>query len=231
MYKENLVPVKKLLTLALMLTGLTFAQQTGRVRVVHASPDAPAVDILVDGSMVIQGLPYREYTEYLPVPVGTREIRVNVTGTDTTVLRANPNVAANTDYTAVAVGFAGGRMPALDLLLTVDDNTLPAAPQIKLRAIHAAASAPSVDVYLTTPFEQIMNRQPGLANVPFKAVSPYITAMPMLYQLRVTPTGTKTVAINSGRLATWGLIIRTIIAVDAPGGGAPFDFLVLPDRN
>ena len=43
--------------------------------------------------------------------------------------------------------------------------------------------------------------------------------------------GTKTIAIDSHRLATWAGIIRTIIAVDARDGGAPFDFIILPDLN
>lgn len=204
----------------------------GRVRVLHASPDAPAVDVLVNGTVVIEGLPYREYTEYLSVPAGTQEIRVNVTGTSTTVLRANPTVVAGADYTAIATGFAAsGKTPALDLLLLRDDNTLPANNQIKLRVVHGAASAPAVDVYLTTPFETIRDKQPGLANVPFGAVSPYITTGVQLYQARVAVAGTKTVAIDSHRLVTWNNMIRTIVAVDARNGGAPFDLLVLPDRN
>ena len=36
-----------------------------RVRAVHLSPDAPAVDIWVDGSKVITDLAFGEYTGYL----------------------------------------------------------------------------------------------------------------------------------------------------------------------
>lgn len=225
--------MKRLILSGLLAVGL-FAQTaptTGRVRILHASPDAPAVDILVDGNVAIEGLPYREYTEYLPLPAGPHDIRVNVSGTATTVLRANPTIAAGNDYTAIAVGFAGGRMPALDLMLLNDNNVVPTGDTIKLRVVHAAASAPAVDVYLTTPFEPISNRQPGLSNVPFKGVSQYITVPSLMYHARVTVAGTKTVAISSGRLPTWASIIRTVVAVDATGGGGPFEFLILPDRN
>lgn len=205
--------------------------QTGnaRIRVLHASPDAPAVDVLVDGTTVLENLPFREYSEYLPVPAGMHEVRVNVTGTSTTVLQAAPNFQAGRDYTAIAVGFAGGRSPALDLMLLSDDNAVPAAGNIRLRVVHAAPSAPAVDVYLTTPFEALGNKSAALSNVPFKAASGYSQVPVSLYQARVTPAGTKTVAIDSHRLATWNGMVRTIVAVDSKGGGAPFDFVILPD--
>lgn len=203
---------------------------TGRVRVLHASPDAPAVDVLVDGARVLENLPFREYSEYLALPAGPHEIRVNVTGTSTTVLQATPSVAAGRDYTAIAVGYAG-KSPALDLMLLEDDNTVPAGTNIKIRVVHGAAGAPAVDVYVTTPFETLDGKNAVLSNVPFKVASGYLTVPASLYQARVAVAGTKTVAIDSHRLVTWPGIVRTVVAVDAKGGGAPFDFVILPDRN
>ncbi len=220
------------LSLVCLVTSSAFAQMTsGRVRVLHASPDAPAVDVLVDGTKVIEWLPFRESTEYLSLPAGSHEIRVNVTGTTTTVLNATPNVEAGSDYTAIAVGFAGGRQPALSLMLLVDDNMLPQGNQIKVRVVHAAASAPAVDVYVTTPFESLDGKQAVLSGVPFKAASGYLAVPPSLYQARVAVARTKTIAIDSHRLVTWAGIIRTVVAVDNKGGGAPCDFVILPDRN
>ena len=39
-----------------------------RVRVVHLSPDAPAVDVSVNGAVAFSGLPYLESTEYARCP-------------------------------------------------------------------------------------------------------------------------------------------------------------------
>ena len=41
-----------------------------RVRVVHASPDAPAVDVLVDGAEVLSDVPFRAASDYLDVAAG-----------------------------------------------------------------------------------------------------------------------------------------------------------------
>lgn len=214
------------------VAGLTFAQSSGaRVRIVHASPDAPAVDIYVNGGMVLENLPFREYSEYLSLPVGTYNVEIKVTGTDTVVKQLSVPVEAGKDYTALAVGYAGGGQPGFDVMLLEDDNTAPEDGRVKFRVAHTAPGAPAVDVYVTTPFETLTGKEPVLTNVPFKAASGYLSVPIGMYQARVAVAGTKNIAIDSHRLVTWGGMIRTIIAVDNRGGGAPFDLILLPDRN
>jgi len=216
----------------LAVAGLAMAQDSGaRVRIVHASPDAPAVDIYVNGGMVLENLPFREYSEYLSLPAGTYTVEIKVTGTNTVVKQLSVPVQAGKDYTAVAVGYAGGNQPGFDVMLLEDDNTAPEDGRIKIRVAHTAPGAPAVDVYVTTPFETLTGKQAVLTNVPFKAASGYLSVPIGMYQARVAVAGTKTIAIDSHRLATWGGMIRTIIAVDNKGGGAPFDLILLPDRN
>jgi hypothetical protein len=199
---------------------------------VHASPDAPAVDVFVNNGKVLENLPYKEYSEYLPLPAGTYEFKINVTGTETTVTTVSATVAAGRDYTVIALGYAGaGRSPGFGVKVLEDDNSLPANNGVKIRVVHGAPGAPAVDVYVTTPFETLMGKTPVLTNVPFDAASGYLTVPVGLYQARVAVAGTQTVAIDSHRLVTWANMIRTVIAIDSPGGGAPFGFIVLPDRN
>jgi hypothetical protein len=216
---------------ALLMTSVAAFAADGRVRVVHASPDAPAVDIYVNGGMVLENLPFREYSEYLALPAGSYSVDIRVTGTMTTVKTVPITVAADKDYSAIAVGYAGGKAPGFDVLWLEDDNTLPANNGVKIRVVHGAPGAPAVDVYATTPFETLVGKTPVLSDVPFKAASGYLTVPVSMYQARVTLAGTKTVAIDSKRLVTWNSMVRTFIAVDNTGGGAPFDILVLPDRN
>jgi hypothetical protein len=216
----------------LAVAGLATAQSSGaRVRIVHASPDAPAVDIYVNGGMVLENLPFREYSEYLSLPAGTYTVEIKVTGTNTVVKQLSVPVMAGKDYTAIAVGYAGGKQPGFDVMLLEDDNSAPEDGRIKIRVAHTAPGAPAVDVYVTTPFETLTGKQAVLTNVPFKAASGYLSVPISMYQARVTVAGTKTIAIDSHRVVTWGGMIRTIIAVDNKGGGAPFDLILLPDRN
>ncbi|MCS7025363.1 MAG: DUF4397 domain-containing protein [Bryobacteraceae bacterium] len=223
--------MRKLCLLFGVSLGVLSAQtEPARIRVVHASPDAPAVDVLVNNAKVLEALPFREYSEYLTVPPGRYEVKVNVSGTATTVLSANPMLESGRFYTAMAVGFVG-RTPSLELLLLSDEIVEPRSGFVRIRAIHAAPSAPAVDVYVTSPFETLEGKTPVLTGVPFKAASGYLEAPAATYQARVTVANTKTVAIDSGRVGTWSGIIRTFVAIENPGGATPFTFLILPDKN
>ena len=44
---------------------------TAQVRVVHLSPDAPAVDVSVNGEVAVSGASYLDATGYLTVPAGS----------------------------------------------------------------------------------------------------------------------------------------------------------------
>jgi hypothetical protein len=51
------------------------------------------------------------------------------------------------------------------------------------------------------------------------------------YEVRVTPWNSNTVMINSGTLTLGAGQVRTVIAVDAAGGGEPYGVMVLEDLN
>ena len=58
------------LLLALALVPAASAQGNALVRVVHASPDAPAVDVYVDGNKALSNVPFFTASNYLPLPAG-----------------------------------------------------------------------------------------------------------------------------------------------------------------
>lgn len=226
----------KLLTLLLAATALTAAcdddDNTGpeggaRVRVVHASPDAPNVDVLLDDNEVLSDLAYLEASDYLEASAGGHNVKVNAAGTATTVIDAEVTLAEGADYTVIASGLAAEITP----IVLLDDNSTPEAGNARVRAIHGAPGAPAVDVYVTAPGADIETALPVLTGVEFGDVGDYLDVPAGDYQVRVTLAGTKVVAIDSGPLTLESGQVRTAIAVDALGGGAPFDLLVLADLN
>ncbi len=198
----------------------------GYVRVVHASPDAPAVDVLVDEATALTNVAYRAASAYLTVAPGERRLRVRATGTTTTVIDATASIENRGVYTVIASGLLADIEP----IIAVDTLSNPAAGNVKIRVIHAAPGAGNVDVYATAPGADINAATPVLTNVPFRGVSGFLEVPAGSYQLRVTPAGTKTVAIDATVFLGAGQL-RTVVATDAPGGGAPLGAIVLADKN
>jgi hypothetical protein len=117
------------------------------IRVAHGSPDAPAVDVSVDGSAVIEGLEFRGVTDYLELPAGEYEIAVNVAGTDTTVFGPVTVELEAEDYTAVALGEVASDDTDFTVSIFEDTNGANIGDdEARVRAIHGSPDAPAVDV-------------------------------------------------------------------------------------
>ena len=104
------------LLVSLVGGALPAAAQTGQamVRVVHASPDAPAVDIAVKGGPVLfPNVAFKGASQFTPVNAGTYDLEVRLAG-KTDVALAVPGVALKDGdiVTIFAMGLAGGQ-PAL----------------------------------------------------------------------------------------------------------------------
>lgn len=225
--RRQLLPLSAIF---LFTAGLALAQPSARVRVIHASPDAPAVDIYVDGAIALDNLAYQDATDYVNVPSGQRVLQVFVAGTNTRVAEVTASLSTGLSYSVVAAGFAGaGKTPGFRLLLLQDSLPLDTNWSY-VRVVHGAPSAPAVDVYAGAPFAALRSASPALTGVPFAAASGYLPLRPGSLMARVTPAGTKTIAIQSPTLRLVSGGVYTVIAVDKPTGGAPFSFLVLQDR-
>jgi hypothetical protein len=211
---------------ASVLPAIGQTGQNAMVRAVHASPDAPAVDVWLDGKMAFQGLRFKDYTDYAQVPSGNHTLQIVVSGTTTQVLGGPVNLQAGAAYTFMAAG----RVSNLGLISLGDLMQPPSKDLVNVRVVHGAATAPSVDVYVSTPFEPLP-AQPVLSGVPFGIGSGYLTVPAGNYQARVAVAGTKNVAINSGRLALPGGSIRTVVALDPSNQGGPFELWAIPDSN
>lgn len=200
---------------------------TADVRVVHASPDAPNVDVLVDNGVVLTNVPFKAASAYLDVPIGSRNFKVRATGTASVVINADATLQANKAYTVLATGRVANIAP----LILEDNLAVPGSGNIKLRLVHGSPTAGNVDIYVTAPAADITTATPTLSNVAFRGASAYLEVPAGTYRVRITPTGSKTVALDVNNVALSAGAIRTAIAVDAPGGGTPLGAILLADLN
>jgi len=179
------------LTTALLFALLAvpaFAQSgTAKVRVIHASPDAPAVDVFVNGNAVLTNVGFFAASPYLDLPAGTYRVQVAPTGAgaSSAVIDANVTIEAGRAYTIAAVGPVASIKPQV----IVDNLSAPAAGQAKVRVYHFSPDAPAVDVKLA-------NGTTLISNLAFPDASDYLEVLAGTYDLQVTPAGGDAVVIN-----------------------------------
>jgi len=231
MLKKPTLALTLLATLAISAcdddSDVTAPATTAQLRVVHASPDAPNVDVLVDNSAALTNVAYKAASTYLQVPSGSRNLKVRATGTTTVVIDQTATLNQGSAYTVIATG----RVASIAPLVLTDDQTNPATGNVRVRLVHASPTAGNVDIYVTAPTADIATATPTLANVAFRVASNYLEVPAGTYRVRVTPAGTKTIAIDVNNIALTAGQVRTAVAVDAPGGGAPLSAILLADRN
>lgn len=156
------------------------------VMVVHGSPDAPGVDLLVDGLVVnSSALEFPNNTGYLPVGAGDRNIKVNASGTDISVINATLNLDANADYSVFAVDVLASISP----LVIADDLTNPASGNAHVRFLHLSPDAPAVDITLT-------DGTIVFGDYEFKEYSAFTPLPAGTYDLQVRAAGTDVVVLD-----------------------------------
>ena len=181
----------------------------------------------VDNQSVISGVKFPEFSPYLPVESGPRNLKVLPTGSQTAVIDANVNVVADKRYSVIA----NDKVSSIEPLVLENLAAPSTANGCDVRVVHGAPSAPAVDVYATAPEGSLSNTTPVLSNVSFPTASNYLSVPCGTYRFRVTVAGTQTVAIDSGALTLNPNTVLTVIARDAVGGGAPFGLTVLKDNE
>jgi hypothetical protein len=146
-------------------------EEPASVRVAHLSPNAPNVDVYVDGDAVLEDVAFGAVSGYLDVPAGERQVEITAAGDADTVVFSGPvTVESGTAYTVGAAGEIGDDAdePFEPLILT-DDREAPGDDTARLRAVHASPDAPAVDVTVEagdTLFDGVHYRESGTVEVP-----------------------------------------------------------------
>ena len=196
------------------------------VRVIHASPDAPAVDVIVNDAIELVGdLPFPQATGFEPVDPGTYNIKVTVANNPGVIaIEADLTFDAGAIYDILAIGPLASIGP-----LVATDDYRPLATAAKVRIIHGSPTAQDVDIYITAPGTDITTVAPALTSVPFGANTGFLALDPGSYDVTVVPAGTTDAAIGPATITIEAGGVYTAIARDAEGGGAPLGLILLDD--
>jgi hypothetical protein len=157
------------------------------INVLHLSPDAPAVDVLLNGDVALENVAFGEFSGWVAVPAGEHQVQVVPTGemADAAVIDAMVEVEGGAGYHIAAVGMVAEIQPAIfqaDLSMLEDDNA-------RIRVIHTSPDAPAVDIALA-------GGDVLIENLEFPDASDYLEVPADSYDFEVRPTGTEDVALD-----------------------------------
>ncbi len=191
------------------------------LRVFHASPDAPAVDVYANGTVIATNLSYGRFTPYLPIPAGKYNIRVFPTGqTVNPVINTDVNIPSNTIITAAAIN----KLSEIELFPILDPS-IPITPgMVNLRFGHLSPNAPAVDIVLPDGTKLF-------TNVKYKQITDYLPVSPGTYTVFVSPTGTEQSVLYVPNITLTGNRFYTIYAIGLVNENPPLQVVIPLDGN
>jgi hypothetical protein len=205
-----------LILAAVMVFGISMSsckkeevKEYAKILVTHASPDAPGVDLLVDGAKQNSAaLTFPNSTAYIQLEAGTRNIKVNVAGTTTSVINADLNFSKDKNYSIFAVD----SVSKISAIVLEDDLTAPAAGKAHVRFVHLSPNAPAVDVAVASSGAVVFG------DVVFKENTAFTPLDAGAYSLDVRVAGTSTVALVLPTITLEAGKIYTVFAKGFLGG-------------
>ena len=199
------------------------------LRVGHLSPDTVPVDVLVNGGVFLNDVPFPAITGITALTPDTYTVSITDGSNPGSIFLPDTELTleAGTVYTVLATDFFAN----LTVDILAEDDPRPVALYSKVRIIHASPTAQNVDIYLLDPALQfdLTGQTPTLTDVPFGANTGYLALDAAAYDVVVTPTGTTTAAISASLPALEAGGVYTAIARDPEPGSQEFGLEVLVD--
>jgi hypothetical protein len=145
------------------------------IRVVHASPDAPAINVLVDGQPLVEGIAFGNASEYAALPPGDHQVQVAPADGGAPIIDQTVTLDGWTSNILAVVG----QLANIQLQTNAVDITETAAGQARLRVINAVPDAPSISVGVPGSEEAMVD------GVQFPNASDYQDVNPGTYDLEI----------------------------------------------
>ena len=173
---------------ATALFGSQLASADARVTVAHFAPFAEdiadtSVSVALNGVVARENVMFKDFTPYIDLPAGEYVVDIIPTGTSTVAITATYMLEDGKDYTVYASG--NGSLQPLELFAIADDNTAPAAGNVKVRVVHSApfaATLEETEVSIRTASGDLVG---GLQGVQYGVASGYLEIPAGNYDLKV----------------------------------------------
>jgi hypothetical protein len=155
-----------------------------QIRIGHFSPDAPAVNVLVDGDITLENVSFGQISDYLDVESGSLDVSIVPAAGGDSVIAETLTLEDGTDYTVLAIGELADIRP---LVLTDDNESVDG--ETRVRFVHTSPDAPAVDV-----------RVPGgptlFSGIEFGEFGEYAAVDAGRYDIEVVPAGSEDAVLS-----------------------------------
>lgn len=222
-------------------------RQMVNVRFFHATPQAQAVDVYINDTLIHPNLSYKETTNYFPIMRGVYEIHLVDPMTGQRLLTQRMTINDNRYITIIAIAETNQvgllslpdksiqempiptvkeEMPVLGQFQLPSQKTevmeraeMPAT-MVPVRFVHLSPNAPAVDVYL--------NDEPVYRDIIYKEATTYLEVVPQTYRLSIRShqnlqeLATTTLTIQPG-------VAQTVYITGLVGGSPRLEMVVLVD--
>jgi hypothetical protein len=190
--RRIILALSALLVIAFLAPMPAMAQETQSwIRVMHDSPDAPNVDVFVDGEPAFENIPYLTTTSYQALAPGQHRVQIVSDGrsVDDSIIDINVDLRGDKPYTVLALG----NLSNIKAQLLPDTSKAPPAGHARVRVIHAATDIGPVDIYPSGSTSPVLTDQ-------YFGSADYVNIPTGTYTFDVTPASSAQIVMSSQQL-------------------------------
>ena len=232
----------RLTALAVLAAGLAGCQsmagtpQIAQVRVIDASPDAPALDIYQNSPSQaapagLYNIGFGTVSSYIPIVPGAYTHAACTAGTQQQLAAIRGTFSTNGQYTVLAGNIAAN----LQMTVLKDQSTPAPAGQTALRFLGQATRAGAIDIYLLPPGFSLAGASPIATGVGFGSNTGYLNEPSGTYSIVAFPSGAvpsaTTPTYTGSQVSYPGTSVRTIVLIDQPAATPGLQIITADDYD
>ena len=179
---------------------------TSLLRVFHAAPQAPAVDVYINEKLVFSNLQFTQFSSYVKLKEGEYRIDIFQTGT---MLQPIISGSLDLDEGQMLTIAAIGNLDDLSLLVINDNADKKASSKVSsFRVVHLSPNTPAVDI--------LVNNKILVENLAFKQNTSYVDIAPGSYNIEAVLSSNKESVLVFGVMLKANRIYTIYIVGESP---------------
>ena len=179
---------------------------TSLLRVFHAAPQAPAVDVYINEKLVFSNLQFTQFSSYVKLKEGEYRIDIFQTGT---MLQPIISGSLDLDEGQMLTIAAIGNLDDLSLLVINDNADKKASPKVSsFRVVHLSPNTPAVDI--------LVNNKILVESLAFKQNTSYVDIAPGSYNIEAVLNSNKESVLVFGAVLKTNRIYTIYIVGESP---------------